>query len=164
MLDEIDSYPDDMTGSRVVVIGGAATGMDMMGFFGARGAQVTVADLAPAFGMQLDPCSKNDVAEKLDRYHVRKLYNTGLAEVRPRSFVVTMPDGSTEELSFDYGFVAMGMRSYNPLLADLEKRFAGTDTVVYNIGDSLRARQIIHGTEEGRNILRVLEAGGFLPA
>lgn len=164
MLDEIDSYPDDMTGSRVVVIGGAATGMDMMGFFGARGAEVTVADLAPAFGMQLDPCSKNDVAEKLDRYHVRKLYHTGLAEVRPHSFVVTMPDGTTEELPFDYGFVAMGMRSYNPLLADLEERFAGTGTVVYNIGDSLRARQIIHGTEEGRNILRVLEAQGFLPA
>ena len=58
----------------------------------------------------------------------------------------------------------MGMRSYHPLLDDLEAHFAGTDTVVYNIGDSQRARQIIHGTEEGRNILRVLEAHGFLTA
>ena len=32
---------------------------------------------------------------------------------------------------------------------------------IYNIGDSMRARRIIEGTQEGRDILCVLEENGF---
>ena len=33
---------------------------------------------------------------------------------------------------------------------------------IMNIGDSKRQRRIIDGTEEGRNIIRVLEKRGFI--
>ena len=40
--------------------------------------------------------------------------------------------------------------------------FDNTDTFIYPIGDSVRARRIMEGTMEGRAILNVLEARGFL--
>lgn len=54
------------------------------------------------------------------------------------------------------------MRANSPLLAELEKEFEDTDTYVYNIGDSVRARRIMEGTMEGRAILNVLETEGFI--
>ena len=54
------------------------------------------------------------------------------------------------------------MRANNPILEALEKEFDGTDTVVYNIGDSVRARRIMEGTMDGRAILNVLENQGYL--
>lgn len=40
--------------------------------------------------------------------------------------------------------------------------FLHTDTFVYPIGDSVRARRIMEGTMDGRAILNVLEFKGFL--
>ena len=54
------------------------------------------------------------------------------------------------------------MRANNPILEALEQEFGGTDTVVYNIGDSVRARRIMEGTMDGRAILNVLENQGYL--
>ena len=54
------------------------------------------------------------------------------------------------------------MRSYNPVLHGLEEAFIDTETYVYTIGDSVRARRIMEGTMEGRAILIVLESQGYL--
>ena len=40
----------------------------------------------------------------------------------------------------------------NPILAQLEEAFDNTDTFIYPIGDSVRARRIMEGTMEGRAI------------
>ena len=72
------------------------------------------------------------------------------------------PDGSIEEVPFDYGMVCMGLKGYNPVLEDMQKAFDDGSVEILNIGDSFRARQIIDGTREGRNILKVLEKRGYL--
>lgn len=48
------------------------------------------------------------------------------------------------------------------MLSELEDAFADTNVEIVNIGDSKRARRIIKGTEEGRNILSVLARHDFL--
>ena len=45
---------------------------------------------------------------------------------------------------------------------DLKEAFKDTETYVYTIGDSVRARRIMEGTMEGRAILNVLESQGYL--
>ena len=60
------------------------------------------------------------------------------------------------------GFNCLGMRSNNPVLPGLEEAFKDTETYVYTIGDSVRARRIMEGTMEGRAILNVLESQGYL--
>ena len=71
-------------------------------------------------------------------------------------------DDEITDLEFDLGFNCLGMRSNNPVLPQLEEAFADTDTYIYTIGDSVRARRIMEGTMEGRAILNVLESQGYL--
>jgi len=54
------------------------------------------------------------------------------------------------------------MRAHNPLLDAMEAEYAATDVEIINIGDSKRARRIIEGTEEGRNVLNTLDKMGYL--
>ena len=54
------------------------------------------------------------------------------------------------------------MRSYSPLMNELKEAFGDEDVELLNIGDSVRARRIIDGVAEGRNILIALKQKNFL--
>ena len=55
------------------------------------------------------------------------------------------------------------MRAEQPVLKDIKEAFEDDDSVeIVNIGDSVRARRIIEGTEEGRNIINVLKKREYL--
>lgn len=162
MIENINNYPEDMTGKKVAVIGGGAVGLDVVEFFAPRGAEVSTVEMLPAIGNGIDPISKVGTFAMMDEYGVRQMTKTALKEVRPDSFYVETPEGP-EELPFDYGFVCLGMKSSTPVLSDIMAAFEGKDEVeIVNIGDSVRARRIIEGTDEGRNILNTLEKRGYL--
>lgn len=162
MIENVNHYPEDMTGKKVAVIGGGAVGLDVVEFFAPRGAEVSIVEMLPAIGNGIDPISKVGTFAMMDKYGVRQMTKTALKEVRPDSFYVETPDGP-EELPFDYGFVCLGMKSTTPVLSDIQAAFEGKDDVeIVNIGDSVRARRIIEGTDEGRNILNTLEKRGYL--
>ena len=160
MIQHVDQYPEDMTGKKVCVIGGGAVGLDVVEFFAPRGAEVSIVEMLPAIGNGIDPISKVGTFALMDKYHVRQMPNTALKEVRDDSFLVETPEGK-ETLNFDYGFVCLGMKANTPVLAELQNAF-GDEIEVINIGDSVRARRIIEGTDEGRNIRNTLEKHGYL--
>lgn len=160
MIQHVDQYPEDMTGKKVCVIGGGAVGLDVVEFFAPRGAEVSIVEMLPAIGNGIDPISKVGTFALMDKYHVRQMPNTALKEVRDDSFLVETPEGK-ETLNFDYGFVCLGMKANTSVLAELQNAF-GDEIEVINIGDSVRARRIIEGTDEGRNILNTLEKHGYL--
>ena len=162
MIERINEYPEDLTGKKVAIIGGGAVGLDVMEFFAPRGAEVTMVEMLPMIGNGLDPVSKCDTNAKMSKYNVRQMTNTALQEVQNDKYIVKNPEGSIEEIPFDYGFVCLGMRANTPVLAEIEEAFSNTSVEVVNIGDSKRARRIIEGTEEGRNILSVLARHNFL--
>ena len=114
----------------------------------------------PKIGAGLDPITNVSIRDLMDKYNVDQRPNTLLKEVKPDSFVVQNPDGSMEEVEFDYGCICMGLKSNNPVLDMLNEEFA--DVEIMNIGDSKRQRRIIEGTEEGRAIVKVLEKKGLL--
>ncbi len=161
MINHITEYPKDMTGKKVVVIGGGAVGLDIVEFMAPRGADVSIVEMLPAIGKDLDPVSKNDITTLMDKYHVKQLTNTALLEVKEHSFLVKDQENEYE-LPFDYGFVCLGMRSNTPIYQSLVDHYDGTDVEILNIGDSVRARRIIDGVQEGRNILDTLERLNFL--
>ena len=162
MINNLDQYPQDMTGKKVAVIGGGAVGLDVVEFFAPRGAKVSIVEMLPAIGNGIDPVSKVGTFSLMEQYGVRQMTKTALKEVRPDSFYVETPDGP-EVLDFDYGFVCLGMKSASPVLTDIQEAFASDNSVeIVNIGDSVRARRIIEGTDEGRNILNTLEKRGYL--
>lgn len=162
MIERIPEYPEHMEGRKVVIIGGGAVGLDVMEFFTERGARVSMVEMFPMIGNGLDPVSRCDIHAKLKKYQVEQMVNTMLQEVRNDRFIVKTPQDEIKELPFDYGFICLGMKASTPVLKELEEIFSDTNVEIINIGDSKRARRIIEGTEEGRNILSVLERHDYL--
>lgn len=161
MISHVPEYPDNMEGKKVAVIGGGAVGLDVVEFFAPRGADVTIVEMMPVIGNGIDPVSKVDINTLMHKYGVHQMPNTALKEVRPGSFVIETENGQ-EELFFDYGFVCLGMKAEHPVLQKLKDAFEDDGHIeIVNIGDSVRARRIIEGTEEGRNILNTLEKRGY---
>ena len=151
----------DLKGKKIGVIGGGAVGLDVVEYFAHKGSQVTIVERMPAVGNGLDVVSKVDFMSMLKKKEVDVRVETSLLEVTPNSFKVNK-DGVDEELEFDYGFVCLGMRGYSPLMAELQEKFGSQGVEVVNIGDSVRARRIIEGVDEGRNIIDTLKRIGAL--
>lgn len=162
MIKNVADYPQDLTGKKVVVIGGGAVGLDVVEFFAPRHADVSIVEMMPVIGNGIDPVSKADITALMKKHHVTQLPNTALKEVRADSFLVETANG-LKELPFDYGFVCLGMKAEHPVLQQIRDAFGEDDSIeIINIGDSVRARRIIEGTEEGRNILNTLSRRGYL--
>lgn len=162
MIHHIDDYPEQLSGKKVVVIGGGAVGLDVVEYFAPKGAEVSIVEMMPVIGNGIDPVSKTGTFALMEQYKVRQMTNTALKEVRPDSFLVETAQGK-EELKFDYGFVCLGMKASQPVLQEIRDAFEDdNDVEIINIGDSVRARRIIEGTEEGRNVMNVLEKRGYL--
>ncbi len=162
MINNLDSYPEDMTGKKVVVIGGGAVGLDVVEFFAPRGAETTIIEMMPMIGRGLDASSTASMKECMEKHGVRQMVNTALQKVNAHSFEVKYGD-IEEELPFDYGFVCLGMRAHAPLWEDIVTGFEDEDVEILNIGDAVRARRIIDGTDAGRHmVLNALERLDYL--
>lgn len=161
MINHINDYPEDMTGKKVVVVGGGAVGLDVVEFFAARNAEISIVEMMDQIGRDLDPVTKNDMKDQMKKHHVAQLTKTALQEVKDSSFLVKDAEGE-RELPFYYGFVCLGMRAQGQLFAELSNAFVSDDVEILNIGDSKRTKRIIDGTLEGRNILNTLTQMGYL--
>lgn len=146
------TYDIDMTGKKCVVIGGGATGLDLVEFFANKGADVSVVEMANILGNGINLVSRVSITNLMREKNVNQMLNTKLLEVRDRSFVT-----DKGELAFDYGCVCLGLKSYNPLVEEMS-----TIAETVSVGDAkLAPRQIIDGIAEGRQILNTLEALGY---
>lgn len=161
MISHINDFPKDLEGKKVVVVGGGAVGLDVVEFFADRNADISIVEMMDQIGRDLDPVSKNDTKTMMKKHNVHQLTKTALLEVKDSSFLVR-GDGEPYELPFEYGFVCLGMRAQGQLYQSLTEEFSSEDVEIMNIGDSQRARRIIDGTQEGRNILTILEQKGYL--
>lgn len=161
MMTSIDQYPKDCSNMHIAVVGGGAVGLDVVEFFANRGAKTTIIEMQPQVGKDLDPVTKSQVREMIKKHNVNVMTNTALQEVCEDHFVVKVNDES-QDINFDLGFVCLGMRSYAPLYNDLVEKYADTNVDVMNIGDSVRARRIIDGVAEGRNVINVLKQRDLL--
>ena len=161
MINHINDFPKDLEGKKVVVVGGGAVGLDVVEFFADRNADISIVEMMDQIGRDLDPVSKNNTKAMMKKHNVHQLTKTALLEVKDSSFLVK-GDGEPYELPFEYGFVCLGMRAQGQLYQSLAEEFSSEDVEIMNIGDSQRARRIIDGTQEGRNILTILEQRGYL--
>lgn len=162
MIESIPDYPEDLKGKKVVVVGGGAVGLDVVEFFAGRGADISIVEMMPVIGKDLDPVTKNDTKCMMAKHDVKQLTSTALQEVKSDSFVVKDPEGKIYELPFDYGFICLGMRGQNQVYETMREYYEDSDIAVINIGDCARARRIIDGTCEGRNVTYTLEQKGFI--
>ena len=151
----------EFDGKEIVIVGGGAVGLDVVEFFAERGAKVSIVERLPMIGRDLDFITKIAMLNIVKDKNVKVYTNTSLMEVKENSFVVELENKETTELKFDYGFVCLGMTSEKSILADLEETFKSQGIPVVNIGDSVRARKILEGVEEGRFVTDTLEKMGL---
>ena len=161
MINHLADYPEDCTGKKVVVVGGGAVGLDVVEYFAPKGAQVSIVEMMPQIGKDLDPVSKCGTNTLMREHNVNQMTETALCEVKADAFTVKA-NGEEKDLPFDYGFVCLGMRANAPVLDEIREAFADTNVEIINIGDSVRARRIIDGVQEGHNILNVLADHEYL--
>ncbi len=154
LMNNIDKF--EFEGKKVVVIGGGAVGLDVVELFSERGAKVSIVERLPMLGRDLDIVTKVGMMSMVKENDVEVLTETSLLEVKEDRFIVER-NGQEESLCFDYGFVCLGMRNDASILNEIQDYFEDKDVEIVNIGDSLRARRIIDGVQEGRNIIDVLE-------
>lgn len=160
LLSDVNQFPN-MEGKKVAVIGGGAVGLDVVEFFAAQKAEVTIVERLPELGKDLDIITRLSMMDMLKKHDVDVRTNTSLVEVAGDHFKLEY-NGEVNPLEFDFGFVCLGMRPERPELSEVEKHFIPQGVEVVNIGDSLGARKILDGVREGRNVLSTLKKIGAL--
>ncbi|WP_411680823.1 FAD-dependent oxidoreductase [Clostridium thailandense] len=159
-INNISSFDKECKGKKVVVVGGGAVGLDVVEFFAERGADVSVIEMMPVIGRDLDTNTKLDVYHMMKENKVKQLANTSLLNVNDSSFTVRNSEGASVDISFDYGFVCLGMKVESAELPKIEAYAEEKCMKLLNIGDSAKVRRIISGVEEGRNVVKTLEVMG----
>lgn len=157
LLARLHEIPHDLAGKRAVIVGGGAVGIDVAEMLAPRNAAVTVVEMLPDIGSDLEPVGRARMEELFAKHNVTIRTGTALAQVNPRAFAVTGPKGEKEELPFDFGFVCLGMKARSPVLAELEERLRPGGVEFVAVGDAVRAGRIIDGVAGGRNILETLK-------
>ena len=137
-MNHLDLYLDDTTNKEIVIVGGGAVGLDIAEYFANRGASPTIIEMMNQIGRDLDPVTKSQTKEMMEKHHVKK-------------------ENQEIKVPFDYGFVCLGMKAYNPLYLQLKDYYQDKNGDVLEIGDCKRARRIIEGTQEGRNSIHLLK-------
>ncbi|GKU83264.1 FAD-dependent oxidoreductase [Niallia sp. NCCP-28] len=160
LLNNINDFTE-FEGKKVAVIGGGAVGLDVVEFFAERGAGVSIIEMQPELGKDLDIITKLSMMTMLKERNVDIYVNTALTEVTADHFKVKHK-GKESQIEFDYGFVCLGMKPENPGLSALQEFYLHKDVEVVNIGDSWSTRKIMDGMREGRNILTTLEKIGAM--
>ena len=118
-------------------------------------------EMMPSFGKDADIVSKSTFKELFKKHPVDMHLGTALQKVCPDKFIAAH-NGISAEYPFDYGFICMG------LVPDIPKdnpfqTYAEEQGIPFcNLGNSKKTGQIIHGTEDGRNIIATIDMiGGF---
>ncbi|EAO7445059.1 FAD-dependent oxidoreductase [Listeria monocytogenes] len=160
LISNIDDFTE-FSNKKVAVIGGGAVGLDVVEYFSERGSDVTIVEMMPILGKDLDMITRLSMMDIIDKNHVDVQTETALTEVAADHFKVKH-DGVDAEIPFDYGFVCLGMRPERPLMEELAAYGKEKHIEIVNIGDSAATRKILEGVREGRNILTTLEKIGSL--
>lgn len=160
MIHHLNQFTD-VEGKRIAVVGGGAVGLDVIEYFSTRGAHLILIEMQESPGRDLDIITKNAMLNMLAQHHVEQHMRTQLITVNPTHFSVSQADRAFD-IPFDYGFVCLGMRANRNGLADVERWASAHNVPLMNIGDSAKARRIIDGVREGRNVLETLENMGVL--
>lgn len=131
------------TGTRVVVIGGSATGCETAELLVSEGAQVTIVEMAPSIGAGIEAITRRHIVRELRRGGATILTGATVTEVRDDA-VVYERDGERHEIACDQVALAIGWR---PRGGELVAPLAGRE--VHLIGDADRPGDFVAAVNAG---------------
>jgi NADPH-dependent 2,4-dienoyl-CoA reductase/sulfur reductase-like enzyme len=137
---------------KTVVVGGGATGCEVAFHISENGCSVTIVEMLPEIGGELESITKKVLLKKLKGNNVRLMAGHKLSRVDDKGVFVTGKDG--RELFFEAEFIVMavGNKADNSLYDQIKS----LGIKIYQIGDCLEPRSakaaIYEGAVVGRTI------------
>lgn len=117
--------------------------------------------MLPSFGKDCDIVTKSTLKELFATHDIHMHLGTALQEVCPDKFIAKNGD-TVADYPFDLGFICMGLVPDLPDVQAFEAYAHEHNIPYYNIGNSKKTGQILHGTEAGRSVVEVIDMiGGF---
>jgi len=150
-------YPEALnTGNfgdlKVVIIGGGATGSEVALHLADQGCSVTIVEVLPKVGLQLESMTRKVLLQRLKSRGVRILTETKLQQVKDNGVIVVGKEGKEAFLEADRVVVAIGTKPDNLLYEQIKSK--GYE--IHRIGDCLEPRSakaaIYEGAVLGRSI------------
>lgn len=134
-------------GNRVVIIGGGQVGLETADFLAEKRKKVTVLEMLPEVGREMELLTKIFLQERLAKAGVKVQTSANVLEiteegVRTRKKVIKA-DGIV---------IAVGHKPVDGLLESLR----GKAEEVYQVGDCIRPRKIIDAIHEGARVGRMI--------
>ncbi len=136
-------------GRRVLVVGGGEVGCETAEFLGAKGHEVTVAEMLDTIGVAIEPNNRRYLLQRMGKFGVKTLTGAKVLEIKPGKVVL---GAIAKEWSIDCETVvlAVGASPKRELARTLRESFPG----FYLIGDCLNPRTAKEAIYEGARIGR----------
>ena len=133
------------TGDRIAIIGGGLVGLEVAEILSAKGKQITVLEMQPDVGMNMEIFTKALMVPRLMEADVDMLAGTKVDKITKDGVVA---DG--EAIDADTVILAVGMKSNQKLFVDLK----GKVPELHAIGDCVRPRRLMNAIHDGANAAR----------
>jgi len=132
-------------GKDVVVIGGGMVGVETADFLSAYGKNLTVVEMLAAVAAEAEANSKYFLMQRIRKQNVKLLTEARVQEIGEKDVRVLLKSGEEVLLPADNVVLAAGLRSYSPLVAELE----GCAARVSVIGDASKVKNGLYNIQEG---------------
>jgi pyruvate/2-oxoglutarate dehydrogenase complex dihydrolipoamide dehydrogenase (E3) component len=143
---------DIQDNKTTVIIGGGSTGCEVAYHLSEMGSPVTIVELMPRIGGDLEAVTKKLLFQKLKENNVRILTEHRLLRVRKNSLVVAGPEGIENVIEAKRVVIAIGTRQEDAIHQQIKS--LGYETHV--IGDCLEPRTAKTAIYEGAKLGRSL--------
>jgi 2,4-dienoyl-CoA reductase-like NADH-dependent reductase (Old Yellow Enzyme family)/thioredoxin reductase len=138
------------TGS-VFVIGGGLVGLEVADFLAARGKQVTLVEMLPEVGADMDKLARSMLLKRLREHGVEIHTNSRVTRLTPAA-AIAEEDGQETSLPIEMVVMAVGVRASRELADGLD----GSGLEYHVVGDAVEPRQALEA------IWEAFEVGGRL--
>ena len=140
----------NLSGKKVVVIGGADIGTEVADFLAETGSKVTVIRRKPEIGAEMVFSEKAYIMQKFAQYGVELRPNLSAQEIAKDGVVVMDKKWNKELIKGDAVVLAMGGVSNSSLAEALD----GKVPEIYVIGDAKKPRKVYNAIHEGFHVGR----------
>ena len=151
-IDEALNGVEGTKGKKTVVVGGGPTGCEIALHLSENGHQVTIVEMLPGLGSQLESMTKKILLQKLQENRVVFKTSCKLIRIQENGVVIAEKDGEQAALEADRVIFSVGNRSEDTLFNQIKSM--GYET--HRIGDCLEPRSakaaIYEGGVLGRSI------------
>jgi len=131
---------------KTAILGGGMIGCETAELLAEQGNEVTVVEMLPLVGADMDPLNRRGLLDQLNEYKVQLLTGLEVVEIDDQgAIVVDKKTGERRTIAADLMVLALGTRSVRNLAEALE----GNNIPVYTIGDSQEPRKIMEAVYEG---------------